>query len=115
DGTPVATPKEFWTTDGLSGTALEMDGMEFNSNSIVEIPTSSTLGALKDQITVMAWVNRNRDSFLPNGEIPNVAIFTHLGTLTPGINEYSSFFLGYHADQYKLEFFTENTSNNVAA
>lgn len=113
NGTPVDPPSNFWTADGLSGSALEMDGMEFNSNSIVEIPTSPSLATLTDQITVMAWVNRTRGSMLPNGDIPNVAIFTHVGNLTPGINEYSSFFFGYHADQYKLEFFTEGGGSAV--
>ncbi|MBA6152939.1 LamG-like jellyroll fold domain-containing protein [Gelidibacter maritimus] len=108
DGHPVNPPSHFWSADGLSGNALEMDGMEFRSNSIVDIPTSSTIGAaLTDQVTVMAWVNRNVDSRLPDGKIPNVAVFTHLGELSSG---YSSFFLGYHADAYKLEFFTEGGS-----
>ncbi|MBO3097274.1 galactose oxidase-like domain-containing protein [Gelidibacter pelagius] len=108
DGNPVATLGDFWTADGLSGNALEMNGMEFRSNSIVDIPTSSTIGAaLTNQITVMAWVNRNVDSRLPDGKIPNVAVFTHLGELN---SDYSSFFMGYHADQYKLEFFTHGGS-----
>ncbi|HUH29511.1 galactose oxidase-like domain-containing protein, partial [Gelidibacter sp.] len=107
DGNPVASLGDFWTADGLSGNALEMDGMEFNSNSIVDIPTSPAIGAaLTNQITVMAWVNRNVDSRLPDGKIPNVAVFTHVGE-TSSRNLYSSFFLGYHADVYKLEFFTE--------
>src|SRR5690606_24835101 len=61
DGDPVASLSNFWTADGLSGNALEMDGMEFNSNSIVEISNSPAIGAaLTNEITVMAWVNRNR-------------------------------------------------------
>lgn len=112
NGTSINPPTgDFWSADGLSGNALEMDGMEFNSNSIVEISNSSTIGeALTDQITVMAWVNRNVDSRLPDGKIPNVAIFTHVGELSSG---YSSFFMGYHADEYKLEFFTDNPDDET--
>ncbi|GGW73958.1 putative secreted protein (Por secretion system target) [Winogradskyella epiphytica] len=100
NGNPIPLSTEYWTQDGFSGNALEMDGMEFTSNTIVEIPTSPSLAALTDQITVMAWVNRNTGSVIPeNGEIPNVAIFAH---------DYASFFFGYHNSLYKLEFFTDN-------
>lgn len=92
----------YWSVNGLSGNALEMDGMEFNSNSLVEIPSSPSLQSLTNQITVMAWVNRNDGSIMSNGEIPNVGIFTH---------DYSSFFIGYHADKFKMEFFTEGNGH----
>ncbi|WP_051209827.1 discoidin domain-containing protein [Gelidibacter mesophilus] len=100
NGVSIPLSSEFWTPDGFSGSALKMDGMEFTSNTIVEVPTSPSLAALTDQITVMAWVNRNTGSVIPqNGEIPNVAIFAH---------DYASFFFGYHNSLYKLEFFTDN-------
>ncbi len=113
-GQPVALrPSGYWSANGLSGNALEMDGMEFNSNSIVEIPTSTSLAALTDKITVMAWVNRNTGSIIPGqNDIPNVGVFTHLGIHSERI-EYASFFMGYHANQYKLEFFTDNEVGGV--
>lgn len=99
-GNEIALTADYWNAEGFSGSALQMDGMEFNSNSLLEIPASPTLSALTDQITVMAWVNRNTGSVIPqNGAIPNVAIFAH---------DYGSFFFGYHNSLYKLEFFTDN-------
>lgn len=99
-GNVIPLSTDYWNAEGFSGSALQMDGMEFNSNSILEIPTSPTLAALTNQITVMAWVNRNTGSIIPqNGAIPNVAIFAH---------DYGSFFFGYHNSLYKLEFFTDN-------
>ncbi len=98
-GLPIPLSDNYWNANGFSGSALRMDGMEFNSNVIVEIPSSPSLAALTDKITVMAWVNRNTGSIVPEtGEIPNVAIFAH---------DYASFFFGYHNSMYKLEFFTE--------
>ncbi|SDI03241.1 discoidin domain-containing protein [Winogradskyella thalassocola] len=98
-GADVPLSAGYWNQNGFSGSSLQMDGMEFNSNTIVEIPSSPSLAALTDQITVMAWVNRDTGSIIPeNGEIPNVSIFAH---------DYASFFFGYHNSLYKLEFFTE--------
>ncbi|MFT5847916.1 discoidin domain-containing protein [Psychroserpens sp.] len=102
NGNSVALSNDYWNEDGFSGNAVQMDGMEFNSNTIIEIPSSPTLAALTNQITVMAWVNRDTGSVIPqNGQIPNVSIFAH---------DYSSFFFGYHNSLYKLEFFTDNGS-----
>ncbi|MGC1632062.1 MAG: galactose oxidase-like domain-containing protein [Gelidibacter sp.] len=100
DGAPTGLSREYWSTDGLSGNALEMDGIEHQSNTILEIPYTSTLPAnLTDQITVMAWVNRNSGSVvLGTNKVPNVSIFSH---------DYPrSFFMGYHDSQFKTEFRT---------
>lgn len=99
DGNPIPLSKEYWSAEGLSGNALEMDGMEHNSNSILEISPSPELQALTNKITVMAWVNRD-ESVNP----PNVAIFNHYYP--------TSFFLGYHGSQYKFEFYT-NTNGHA--
>lgn len=101
-GDPTDLTREYWTENGLVGNALEMDGIEHNSNTLLEIPASSSLLGLKDEITVMAWVNRDVGSVViqNNNAIPNVAIFNY---------DYPrSFFLGYHGNQYKLEFYTKN-------
>ncbi|WP_169817225.1 LamG-like jellyroll fold domain-containing protein [Gelidibacter algens] len=97
NGIPIALTKNYWSTNGLSGNALEMDGKEHNSNSILEIPPSPALQGLTNKITVMAWVNRNEAD-----NIPNVSIFAH---------DYPSFFIGYHGSQYKLEFY--NATNGI--
>ena len=98
-GFPIPLSDNYWNADGFSGSALRTNGMEFNSNVLVEIPSSSSLAALTDKITVMAWVNRNTGSVIPGtSDIPNVAIFAH---------DYNSFFFGYHNSMYKLEFFTQ--------
>lgn len=98
DGTEIPLEQEYWSADGLSGNALEMDGREHNSNSILEIAPSPELQALTNEITVMAWVNR-KHSDNPG----NVAIFNHFYP--------HSFFLGYHGDQYKFEFYTESNGH----
>lgn len=102
DGNPLTTlSRENWSVDGLSGNALEMDGIEHLSNTILEIPASSTLGTeLIDKITVMAWVNRNTGSVVPGTtRVPNVSIFAH---------DYPrSFFMGYHGPEFKVEFWTD--------
>jgi len=100
NGNEVALSADYWNEDGFLGNSLQMDGFEFSSNSIVEIPPSPSLQALTDEITVMAWVNRNTGSIIPqNGEIPNVAIFTH---------DYDSFFFGYHNSLFKFYFLTDS-------
>lgn len=98
NGAPKSLSREYWSTDGLSGNAMEMDGREHNSNSILEIAPSPKLQALTDKITVMAWVNR-KSSDNPG----NVAIFNHFYP--------HSFFLGYHGDQYKFEFWTQSSGH----
>ncbi len=101
-GLPV-TPlsAKYWSKDGLSGNALEMNGLEHLSNTLLEISSTPQLrAALTNQITVMAWVNRNIGSIVPiePPEIPNVSIFAH---------DYPrSFFMGYHDSQFKVEFHT---------
>ena len=99
NGNPVPLTRAYWSANGLSGNALEMDGREHQSNSLLEIPTNAALKALTNKITVMAWVNRNADV-----NPPNASIFAH---------DYPSFFLGYHGSQYKLEFYNEN--NNITS
>ncbi|WP_051209826.1 galactose oxidase-like domain-containing protein [Gelidibacter mesophilus] len=99
-GEEIGLKQEYWSTDGIYGNALEMDGIEHLSNSIIEIPTSGSLESITNQITVMAWVNRNTESVVAQdgNKIPNVSIFSH---------DYPrSFFMGYHASEFKVEFRT---------
>lgn len=101
-GNAIPLSIEYWSADGLSGNALKMNGIEHSSNTILEVPASPSLLALKDEITVMAWVNRDIGSVVTqnNNAIPNVAVFNY---------DYPrSFFMGYHGNQYKLEFWTKS-------
>ncbi|WP_223266448.1 galactose oxidase-like domain-containing protein [Gelidibacter gilvus] len=103
EGNETNLSREYWSSDGLSGNALEMDGKEHLSHSILEIPSSPSLDGIKNKITVMAWVNRNTGSVVPEAgnKIPNVAIFSH---------DYDrSFFMGYHDGQFKVEFWTHTS------
>ncbi|MFH6604939.1 LamG-like jellyroll fold domain-containing protein, partial [Maribacter algicola] len=87
--TPSATN---WTSQGLFGGAVQMDGETFQSNTIVEVPYSASIGATSQSITVMAWVNRDD---LDN----NVGIMTH---------DYPAMFFGFHNSLYKWEFATNS-------
>tara|TARA_R110002049_G_scaffold181272_2_gene348508 strand:+ start:113843 stop:119266 length:5424 start_codon:yes stop_codon:yes gene_type:complete len=100
NGNEVTPNGNYWNTNGVFGGALEMDGLEFQSNTIVEIPRSASLTSIVDNITVMAWVNRDSGSVIPQtGAVSNVNIFGH---------DYPSIFFGYHNSLYKWSFRTEN-------
>lgn len=100
NGDPVVSlTREYWSANGLSGNALEMNGIEHLSNTILEVPASETLSALTNQYTVSVWVNRDTGSVVPGTtRVPNVSIFAH---------DYpQSFFMGYHGPEFKVEFRT---------
>ena len=100
NGNAVTPNSNYWNTNGVFGGALEMDGLEFQSNTIVEIPRSPSLTSIVDNVTVMAWVNRDSGSIIPQtGVVSNVNIFGH---------DYPSIFFGYHNSLYKWSFRTEN-------
>ncbi|WP_411030386.1 LamG-like jellyroll fold domain-containing protein, partial [Spongiimicrobium sp. 3-5] len=80
-----------WGT-GLFGGALETDGIEFQSNTILEIPTSSSMSSIDRFITVMAWVSRDDIE-------KNASVFAH---------DYPAVFFGFHNSLYKFEFDTSN-------
>ncbi len=80
--------QNYWTTNGLFGNAMEMDGKEFESNSIVEVPYSESMATIADGMTVMAWVYRDEIE-------KNVAILAH---------DYPRLFFGFHNSLYKLQF-----------
>ncbi|MFP4845586.1 discoidin domain-containing protein [Winogradskyella sp. PE311] len=102
NGNEITLTDNFWNEDGFLGTSLEMDGLDYLSNSIVEIPTSTSLETLTNQISVMAWVNRNTGSVIPaNGNIPNATIFAH---------EFPSLYFGYVQDQYQFRILTDSNS-----
>ncbi|AZQ57684.1 DUF1929 domain-containing protein [Maribacter sp. MJ134] len=92
---PIPVTQSYWTSDGLFGNAMEMDGKEFESNSIVEVPYSDSMASIDEELTVMAWVYRDEIE-------KNVAILSH---------DYPSLFFGFHNSLYKLEFPTNNGSS----
>ena len=92
---PVPVTQSYWTNNGLFGNAMEMDGKEFESNSIVEIPFSASMATVKKEITVMAWVYRDEIE-------KNVAILSH---------DYPKLFFGFHNSLYKWEFPTSDGSS----
>ncbi len=73
---------------GIFGGALQTDGAEFQSNTIFEVPFSSSLSTVKQQITMMAWVNRDE-------VVHNAGVFSH---------DYPAMFFGFHNSLYKWEF-----------
>ncbi|MFV9551554.1 galactose oxidase-like domain-containing protein, partial [Algibacter sp. PT7-4] len=85
---PVNLTQNYWSNNGFNGNSLEMDGSEHNSNSLVEIPYSSSLGSVSKEITVMAWVYRDEIEF-------NGSIFA---------NDYPDLFFGFHNSLYKWAF-----------
>ncbi|NHF61237.1 DUF1929 domain-containing protein, partial [Flavobacteriaceae bacterium TP-CH-4] len=95
DKNPIPVTQSYWTADGLFGSAMEMDGKEFESNSIVEVPYSASMASIKDEMTVMAWVYRDEIE-------KNVAILAH---------DYPKLFFGFHNSLYKLEFPTSTGSS----
>ena len=98
-GNPVTANDHSWSS-GLFDGALELDGLEFNSNSIIDIPFSSNLGSIRDQITVMAWVWRDAGSVLPSGRVANTSILSH------DYNEGTGIFFGFHNTLFKWSFAT---------
>ncbi len=88
NGTVVVPTQSYWG-DGLFGDhALEMDGLEFNSNAILEVPFSTSMASIETEITVMSWVYRDEIE-------KNNGIFSH---------DYPSIFFGFHNSLYKWEF-----------
>ncbi len=81
-----------WTNNGLFGGAVEMDGFEFQSNTIMDVPYDSSFDSIEESITVMAWVNRNDIQY-------NVGILSH---------DYPSLFFGFHNSLYKWAFRTSS-------
>ncbi len=73
---------------GLFGGAVEMDGYEFRSNTIIDVPYDSSFNDINNSVTVMAWINRNDIAY-------NVGILSH---------DYPSLFFGFHNSLYKWEF-----------
>uniref|UniRef100_UPI0023ED98A5 galactose oxidase-like domain-containing protein n=1 Tax=Eudoraea chungangensis TaxID=1481905 RepID=UPI0023ED98A5 len=78
-----------WGT-GLFGGALETDGFEFESNTIVDVPYSASMATVENAITIMAWVSRDEI-------VNNASIFTH---------DYPALFFGFHNSLYKWEIYT---------
>lgn len=89
----------YWNTDGFRGSAIQISENELNSSSILELPASSSLAQLANQITVMAWVNRSEVVLVDNDANTKGTIFAH---------DYPSFFLGYNDSQYELTFATDS-------
>ncbi|UOY06097.1 DUF1929 domain-containing protein [Muricauda sp. SCSIO 64092] len=96
NGNPISLTQNFWTSDGIYGAALEMDGLEFESNSIVDIPYSSSLATIEEEVTVMAWVYRDENEM-------NSGILSQ---------NYPALFFGFHNSLYKWEFPTTGGSVN---
>ena len=90
-----------WNT-GLFGNAIEFNGLEHNSNALIDMPSSTSLQTLDDQITVMAWAYRNSSgSTIPStGLVANVGLFSH--------DYVSTLFFGFHNTMYKWAFVTNN-------
>tara|TARA_R110000868_G_scaffold90110_1_gene250370 strand:- start:1621 stop:5709 length:4089 start_codon:yes stop_codon:yes gene_type:complete len=88
---PIPVTQNYWTSNGLFGNALEMDGLEFASNSLVEIPYSSSMATIQNEITVIAWVYRDENEM-------NAGILSH---------DYPALFFGFHNNLYKWEFPTD--------
>jgi hypothetical protein len=78
-----------WGT-GVFGGALQTDGAQFQSNTIFEVPYSSSMSTIRQQITMMAWVNRDE-------VVNNAGVFSH---------NYPDMFFGFHNNLYKWEFMT---------
>ncbi|WP_348700760.1 PKD domain-containing protein [uncultured Maribacter sp.] len=90
-----------WTS-GIIGGAIEFNGLEHDSNALVDIPSSPSLQTLDDQITVMTWAYRNSaGSTIPEtGKVANVGLFSH--------DYVSTLFFGFHNTLYKWAFVTDN-------
>ena len=91
-GNPIALTQTYLGAPGIFGNAIELDGSEFDSNTILDIPYSASLEDTMDEITVMGWVYRNENGF-------NTGILSH---------DYPAMFFGFHNALYKWEFITDN-------
>jgi len=100
DGTPRTADDHQFVT-GLFGNSIEMDGEEFNSNSIIDIPLSSSIRGIEDKMTISAWVWRDPESIVEEdgNKIANVAVFAY---------NYDDNFFGFHNSLYKWSFRTDN-------
>ncbi len=89
-----------WQT-GLNNNAIAFDGLEFDSNSIIDVPfEEASLGTIRQSVTMSAWVYRDAESVISQtGKVSNVAIVAH---------EYPSLFFGYHNTLYKWAFLTSD-------
>ncbi|WP_054560637.1 PKD domain-containing protein, partial [Croceitalea dokdonensis] len=102
DDGDIETPTQFnWTTDGLFGGAIEFDGLEFNSNSLLEIDYTPELASTANSITVSAWAYRDGNSTIPqdNEKVANVGILSH---------DYPNLFFGFHNTLYKWAFIADS-------
>ena len=68
-----------------------MDGGEFNSNIIIDVPYDASFAPISNSVTVMAWVKRSDVQY-------NVGILSH---------DYPAMFFGFHNSLYKWEFPTD--------
>ncbi|MDO1499260.1 LamG domain-containing protein [Winogradskyella maritima] len=83
---------------------LGIDGLEFTSNSLLEIDYSEELASTANSITLSAWVYRNSNSVISgSGKVANVGIFSQ---------SYPNMFFGFHNTLYKWAFSTEAEALN---
>ncbi|WP_222430279.1 PKD domain-containing protein [Maribacter sp. MAR_2009_72] len=103
NGDPVTANQHSWP-EGIIGNALEFDGLEFTSNSLLEIDYSEELASTANSITLSAWVYRNSNSVISgSGKVANVGIFSQ---------SYPNMFFGFHNTLYKWAFSTEAEALN---
>ena len=90
--------------NGLFGNAIEFEGFEHNSHSLVDVPYSNSLESIEKQVTLSAWVWRDTDSGIPQlgGKIANVSVLAHNYLGSNGL------FFGFHNTLYKWSFRTTN-------
>ncbi|MFK7808423.1 MAG: galactose oxidase-like domain-containing protein, partial [Saprospiraceae bacterium] len=103
NGNVITTASNFtWTPDGIFGRAIEFDGLEHQSNALMEMSHSPSMASLDEEITVMAWAYRNSSgSTIPDtGRVANVGLFSH--------DYVSTLFFGFHNTMYKWAFVTDN-------
>ncbi|MEO0507486.1 MAG: PKD domain-containing protein [Bacteroidota bacterium] len=100
DGTPT-TADDHQFVSGLFDNAIEFDGLEFNSNSIIDIDYDTSFETIQDQVTMSAWVWRDEEGRVSqNGnKVANVSIFSH---------NYPDIFFGFHNTLYKWSFRTSD-------
>lgn len=101
DGDVEAADQFNWDpTGGLFGGAIEFDGLEFNSNSLLEIDYTPALATTARNITVSAWAYRNSNSGITQleGKISNVGLLSH---------DYPGLFFGFHNTLYKWAFLAD--------
>ncbi len=84
EGATKVPSTDNWTT-GLFGGGVEMDGFQFQSNTIIDVPYDSSFDPVDNSVTVMAWVNRDDIQY-------NVSVLSH---------NYPALFFGFHNSLYK--------------